>query len=87
LTGPILLVSISLLVAWLVVRSLLKRFYSHRAELLNSTGVVSTTLDPLGAVLVKGELWLACAVSGKTIAAGSRVRVTGVSEHLLLVST
>ena len=56
---------------------------------LRLTGVAAishTSLNPEGTVLVKGELWRARSVDGRTIAGGARVQVVGAEHHLLLVT-
>ncbi len=54
--------------------------------LMNSTGVVETTLVPEGAVIIGGELWRACSENCETVARGNRIRVRGVRDHLLVVA-
>jgi len=55
-------------------------------KLIGATGLVETTLDPHGIVLIHGELWRACSNDGSSIATRSRISVVGMRDHLLLVS-
>ncbi len=52
--------------------------------MLGAIGVVRETLDPTGLVFVHGELWRARAEKDAPLPAGSRVRVQGVADGLLL---
>ena len=54
-------------------------------RLVGSIGLVDTKLDPHGSVLIRGELWRACSSEGAGLAPGSRVKVVGTRDHLLLV--
>ncbi len=45
-----------------------------------------TALNPDGAVLVDGELWVARSVKGRLIADATKVQVTGSVNHTLLVT-
>lgn len=54
-------------------------------ELMGALAVVETSLEPEGAVLVRGELWRARARDGMTIERGRFVRVVGAGSHLLEV--
>lgn len=53
--------------------------------MVGAAAVVETTLEPEGAVLVRGELWRARSRSGATVQRGGRVRIVGASGHLLEV--
>jgi len=53
---------------------------------ISSLATVHTTLCPNGSVLVNGELWLAQSLDGKVIPERTEVTVTGLHDHLLLVS-
>ncbi len=55
-----------------------------RDEMLGAIGVVREMLDPVGLVFVHGELWRARAEEDAPLPAGSRVRVQGVADGLLL---
>ncbi len=56
-----------------------------RQGMIDSTGVVQTDLDPVGKVLVRGEIW--DARSSTTIPKGARVRVRSLDGLTLLVET
>ncbi len=67
-------------------------FLSHKKKsatgelrLIGMPAVASTLLDPEGAVLVSEELWIARSFDGRSIPAGSTVKVVGSIDHLLLV--
>jgi membrane-bound ClpP family serine protease len=51
-------------------------------HLIGAIGSVVSPLTPEGTVLIKGELWPACSLSGKLIPHGY-VRITGCRAHLL----
>jgi len=68
-------------------------FLAHRKKsatgdlrLIGMPAVASTLLDPEGAVLVKGELWLARSADGRSLPANSALNIMGAAEHLLLVT-
>lgn len=76
--------------AALVYIALLSRHRKAGSEapvLLGMVARVETTLEPEGAIILRGELWrarlrqAACA----PLMRGSRVRIVGVSSHLLEV--
>ena len=54
-------------------------------DLVGALAYVESALEPEGAVLVRGELWRARALTGVGIERGRRVRVVGASAHLLEV--
>lgn len=54
-------------------------------DLMGASAVVDTTLEPEGAVLVRGELWRARSRTGGKIERGCSVRVVGASQYLLEV--
>jgi membrane-bound serine protease (ClpP class) len=60
-----------------------RKAVTGEAGMVDSLGVAKTDLDPLGTVLVHGELWEARAV--QQIAKGTRVRVREVEGLTLLV--
>lgn len=62
-----------------------KKSASRQINVIGALGVIDTTLDPEGAVIVNGELWRARLKDGTTMNARTRVRVVGVQAHLLLV--
>ena len=53
--------------------------------LIGSGAVVDKQLSPEGAVLVRGELWNACALHGQLIPSQTSVTVVAVRGHILLV--
>jgi membrane-bound serine protease (ClpP class) len=77
-----LVLSILLLVA---LRSRHHKRHSSFEHLIDSSGVVAQELDPKGAVLIRGELWLARSIDGSSIPAHTQVTVVGTEDHLLLV--
>ncbi len=80
--GFILLVLVALLVAAL---SRHKKAGSTDIRLLGEIARVDTKLDPVGTVLVSGELWRARSNDGATISSRVRVRVVGFQDHIVLV--
>ena len=59
---------------------------SSRKDLVpGQTGQVVTSLHPEGTVMVAGELWPAKSADDNPISSGTRVRVVGSRDHLLLV--
>ena len=62
-----------------------KKSGAVNAKLIGATGLVETKLDPEGTVLIQGELWRACLDDAGAIATGSKVKVVGTRDHLLLV--
>jgi membrane-bound serine protease (ClpP class) len=85
----ILFATLTLLVAAVAIvafRSRRQKRYPKPYQLIDSSGIVETELDPQGAVQVHGELWLAQSISGKRIQRGTAIRVMGVSGHVLLVA-
>ena len=73
-------------VAMLAAGSRHKKSGTGDVKLIGATGLVETTLDPRGTVLIHGELWRACSNDANAIATGSKVSVVGMRDHLLLVS-
>ena len=55
-------------------------------DLMNRVGVVETTLDPEGSVLIGGEVWRALSETEERLERGLRVRVCGARKHLLIVT-
>ncbi|MFN2515657.1 MAG: NfeD family protein [Pyrinomonadaceae bacterium] len=80
--GFILLVLAALFIAAL---SRQKKARSTDIKLLGEIARVDTKLDPVGTVLVAGELWRARSNSGATISSRVRVRVVGFQGHIVLV--
>ena len=66
------------------LRALARRPMTGAAGMVGGTGVARSALDPLGDVLVQGELWRAVAEDGP-IAIGETVRVTAVNGLTLKV--
>ena len=54
-------------------------------RLVGATGLVEMKLDPHGTVIIQGELWRACSNDGTGMVTGSRIKVVGTRDHLLLV--
>ena len=85
--------SIIVLVAFILVAAAGLAAASHHkksgtgeVKLIGATGLVETTLNPHGTVLIRGELWRACSNDANAIEAGSKISVIGMRDHLLLVS-
>jgi membrane-bound serine protease (ClpP class) len=82
------LIAGALLIAAAVYIILLSRHHKAATgefELIGAQASVETTLEPEGAVLVRGELWRARSRAGTTVGRGCRVRIVGASAHLLEV--
>ena len=60
-----------------------KRSLNH--QLLGSTALVHSTLNPEGTILLNGEMWVARSRDGSSVNTRSQVVVTGIEDHLLLV--
>lgn len=54
-------------------------------QLIGELAEVETKLDPVGTVIVCGELWRARSKDGVTISPNARVRVIGFEGHFALV--
>jgi membrane-bound serine protease (ClpP class) len=80
-----LIVTLSLLIV--LALFLHKKASRGNVYLVGEIGSLTTSLDPEGAVLVRGELWRARSGSGIPIPAHLRVRVTGTDGHLLIVES
>ncbi len=88
LTYAIIFASMALLAAAfsIVALSRHRKAASGDFDLIGAVALVETTLEPEGAVIVRGELWRArCSHMGAKVLRGERVRVVGASEHLLQV--
>ena len=81
----ILGVGVALAAAMLAVVSRHRKSGTDDVKPVGSLGFVDTRLDPCGTVLIRGELWRACSSDGTGLAPGSRVKVVGTRDHLLLV--
>jgi membrane-bound ClpP family serine protease len=62
-----------------------RKRYPKRGSLLLTDGFVERKLDPVGTVLLNGELWRASSIHGRPIERQRRIRVLDVRGHLLLV--
>jgi len=81
----ILGVGIALGAAMLAAVSRHRKSGTDDVRLVGSPGFVDTRLNPCGTVLIRGELWRACSSDGTGLDPGSRVKVVGTLDHLLLV--
>jgi len=70
---------------YLILLSRHKKSATGAINLIGATGVVQTSLDPDGAVLIEGELWQARTRDGSHLPEHVRIRVLGVTGPLLLV--
>ena len=68
-----------------IVRGQRRRRITGAEGMIGRTAVAKTPLDPVGTVLVQGELWTA-ASEGGTVAPGEEVRITKVEELKLRVT-
>ena len=62
-----------------------RKRHPKRGSLLLTDGLVESKLDPIGTVLLNGELWRASSIHGRLIESQRRIRVMDVRGHLLLV--
>jgi membrane-bound ClpP family serine protease len=76
---------VALAVGILIAVSRHKKSSTGRLALVGSIGIVDKALEPQGTVIIQGELWRASLNEGTGLATGSKVEVTGTSNHLLLV--
>ncbi len=84
----LLIIVCSMVALGLTVTAALSRLQKLRLQdlqVIGSTGMVNSTLNSQGTVLVKGEVWRACTSHGGTIAVGARIEVVGARQHLLVV--
>lgn len=77
------LAAITIILLRLAVAARRRKVVAGEEAMVGSTGVAQTDLDPLGKVLVRGELWEARATA--KIPRGARVRVRGVDGLTLEV--
>jgi membrane-bound serine protease (ClpP class) len=70
---------------WVAALSRHKKAETGQLKLTEAVGVVETTLEPEGSVLIEGELWRARSREATRVERGERVRVVGAGGHLLLV--
>ncbi len=68
-----------------VVRTMRRQPTTGIEGLMGKTAVVREALDPVGTVLVWGELWHARSAEGESHEPGARVVVSGAEGHTLLV--
>jgi len=85
LAATIILGGVALGAAMLAAVSRHRKSGTDDVRLLGSHGFVETRLNPCGTVLIQGELWRACSSDGTGLDPGSRVKVVGTLDHLLLV--
>jgi membrane-bound ClpP family serine protease len=71
----------------LLVRSHIEKALAAHHPLIGTPAVAYTALDPDGAVLVDGELWVAKSTDGEFVPASSQLLITGSTAHTLLVTT
>ncbi len=64
-----------------------KRASAGDVKLLGEIGRVETSLNPLGTIIVAGELWNAQSSDGRAIEINTRVRVVGVKGLLAVVDS
>jgi len=82
-----------LAVALLVISLLVFLLWRHKqagsgeVRLIGETGRVETRLNPLGSIIVDGELWNAKSSDGDAIEVDDSVRVVGMQGHLAVVET
>ncbi len=62
-----------------------KKSGSAPLVLMGAVAQVHEALNPVGSVLVNGELWQARAVADRLLSKGSRVRVVSAACHYLIV--
>jgi membrane-bound ClpP family serine protease len=62
-----------------------KKAGTGEVKLIGEAATVETKLDPVGAVVVCGELWEARSKDGSVIPTHAQVRVVGFEGHLALV--
>lgn len=82
----IVLVSGLVVVLIIVAASRHKKAARGEIELMGAIGLVETSLEPEGSVLIRGELWRArSSCASIRIERGRRVRVVGARGHLIEV--
>jgi membrane-bound ClpP family serine protease len=70
---------------YLAVLSRHKKSGTQSLKLIGATGVVDSTLDPEGSVIVDGELWRARVANGRALQKGDRILVIRFEGPLMLV--
>ncbi len=63
-----------------------KKSATGALQIMGAIGLVESTLDPEGSVIINGELWRARAENDCTVQVQDLVRVVGTQGHLILVS-
>jgi membrane-bound serine protease (ClpP class) len=76
---------LGLLILLIVATSRHKKSATSQIQLIGSSGLVDTELNPQGSVLIRGELWSARSLDGTRIAPHTRVRVVELQGHLVAV--
>lgn len=74
-----------LVAASIAVISRRKKTNLDELRLVGMRAHVQKQLDPIGAVVVEGELWPAESRTTEIIGSGVIMRVVGVRDHLLMV--
>ena len=69
----------------IVAASRHKKAATDEIKLVGAIGLVETTLEPEGSVMISGELWRARSRANGKVERGQRVRVIGASGHLVEV--
>jgi membrane-bound ClpP family serine protease len=89
-TSPVLLILCSASVLLIV----LFFFQLHRAkatkitlDLIGKVAIVQTELNPQGAIIINGDLWLAMTNEDETISVGKKVKVVNLKGHMLQVDS
>jgi membrane-bound ClpP family serine protease len=87
LTPAVAIVAVTLAGIALFVLALWRHKQAGAGEvkLIGEIGQVETKLDPVGTVIVCGELWRARSSDGSSIPANTRVRAVGIQGHIVLV--
>jgi membrane-bound ClpP family serine protease len=70
----------------LIHRSRREKQFPSGPKLIGSEGTVTTKLDPIGSILVKGELWPAADIDRQRVGTGTRIKVVGSRDHVLKVA-
>lgn len=78
------LVIVIAILAWIVIRSQMRKVVTGSEGLINKQGIAKTALSPMGKVLIEGELWDAESSMGE-ISEGSTVIVESVDGFKLKV--
>ncbi len=71
--------------AFIAALSRRKKTHINELRLIGMRAHVQKQLDPIGAVIVEGELWPAESRTTEVIGSGVIMRVVGVRDHLLMV--